>query len=65
MKHMKPITLAGLGLAAFGLAACVAARATPTAIVSGPSALSIAVASNDFGVGAPRVPFIIFKGPRR
>jgi len=45
------------------LAACQAAPpATPTAIVSGPSALSLAVAANDFAVGQPRVPFVIFVG---
>jgi hypothetical protein len=46
------------------LAACAAPAgpATPTPIVSGPSALSVAVASNDFPVGAPRVPFVLFVG---
>jgi hypothetical protein len=43
------------------------APATPTQIAatdvaSGPSALSVAVASNDFGVGSPRVPFVLFQG---
>jgi hypothetical protein len=46
------------------LAACAApgARVTPTAIVSGPSALSIAVASNDFPTGQPRIPIVLFIG---
>jgi hypothetical protein len=46
------------------LAACAAPSgpATPTPIVSGPSALSVAVASNDFPVGLPRVPFVLFVG---
>jgi hypothetical protein len=39
-----------------------AAMATPTAINSGPSALSIAVASNDFPVGNPRIPIVLFIG---
>jgi hypothetical protein len=47
------------------LAACTpstAASPTVTAIVSGPSALSLAVAANDFAVGQPRVPFVLFVG---
>jgi hypothetical protein len=47
------------------LAACAPAApapVTPTAIVSGPSALSLAVAANDFAVGQPRVPFVLFSG---
>src|SRR5688572_7969500 len=46
------------------LAACSGPSAahTPTAIVSGPSSLSIAVASNDFPTGQPRVPFVLFIG---
>lgn len=46
------------------LAACAGptAPATPTAIVSGPSALSIAVASNDFSTGQPRIPIVLFIG---
>src|SRR5262245_23497909 len=35
---------------------------TPTAIVSGPDAISVGVASNDFGVGTPRIPFVMFQG---
>ncbi len=52
-----------VGLSLF-LAACggPAAAPTATAIVSGPSALSIAVASNDFSIGRPRVPFVLFIG---
>lgn len=49
----------------FLLAAC-AAPATPlptsTAIVSGPDAISVGVAANDFGLGAPRIPFVMFQG---
>ena len=46
------------------LAACGGPAAAPTItpIVSGPSALSVAVASNDFPTGQPRVPFVLFKG---
>ena len=49
------------------VAAGCSAPAAPTVIVpatagSGPSALSVAVASNDFAVGTPRVPFVIFEG---
>ena len=49
------------------LAASCAAPATPSALTptgaaSGPSALSVAVASTDFAVGSPRVPFVIFQG---
>jgi hypothetical protein len=36
----------------------------PTAVTGGPSALSVAVASNDFGVGSPRVPFVLFEGSK-
>lgn len=68
---MKPFSLAvyptwlilRLALAAGLLAACaVPAPATPTPILSGPSSLSVAVASNDFPVGQPRVPFVLFLG---
>ncbi len=34
-------------------------------VSGGPSELQIAVATNDFAVGAPRVPFILFDGPDR
>ena len=46
------------------LVACAgpAASVTPAAIVSGPSALSIAVASNDFPTGQPRIPIVLFIG---
>ena len=65
----KLLTLLSL-LAAIGLAGCSAAPGaasapTPAGTVvspSGPSALSVAVASNDFGVGTPRVPFVLFQG---
>ena len=35
---------------------------TATVVESGPSALSVALGSNDFGVGNPRVPFVLFIG---
>lgn len=35
------------------------------AVIEGPSELQIAVATNDFAVGTPRVPFIIHDGPER
>src|SRR5260370_22904206 len=47
------------------LAGCAAPAATLPTAVSGPSAFSIAVASNDFGTGTPRVPFIVFRGAQR
>jgi hypothetical protein len=50
------ILVAGL----LALAACAPPAAT--AIVSGPSALSIAIASNDFEAGQPRVPFVLYIG---
>lgn len=34
----------------------------PTVMISGPTSLSIAVASNDFPSGQPRVPFVLFLG---
>jgi hypothetical protein len=52
-------------LSVVGLAGCDAPAATLPTPVSGPSAFSIAVASNDFGTGAPRVPFIVFRGSQR
>ncbi len=54
---------------ALGLAACTAMPTpmpvlapTVTAIVSGPSALTVAVASNDFPVGVNRVPLVLLIG---
>ncbi len=38
------------------------ATATPTPVTPGPSALSVGVASNDFPVGQPRVPFVLLRG---
>jgi hypothetical protein len=60
-------------IAAWLLSACAGSgAAAPTAppastgpqaaAAGGPSALSVAVASNDFGTGAPRVPFVLFIG---
>jgi hypothetical protein len=66
------LVLAGLVLIVL-LAGCSAPATTaptatvgaaPTAAASGPSALSVAVASNDFGAGSPRVPFVLFQGSR-
>lgn len=53
-----------LVLLAFLLAACSGSASvlTPTPSMSGPSALSVAVASNDFPTGQPRVPFVLFMG---
>jgi hypothetical protein len=58
MRYQSLLSLALL------LAACGGPSAAPTstAIVSGPSSLSIAVASNDFPIGQPRVPFVLFIG---
>jgi len=54
---------------ALGLAACTAMPTTTplvppttTAIVSGPSALTVAVASNDFPIGVSRVPLVLLIG---
>lgn len=67
---MKPLRFLCPGLAlALLLIACgptaPAAAPTSTPLVSGPSALSLAVASNDFPAGQPRVPFVIFQGTER
>ena len=35
------------------------------AVIDGPSELQIAVATNDFAVGAPRIPFILFDGTQQ
>jgi hypothetical protein len=54
-----------LALTALLLTACAVpdtSPPTPTAIVSGPDAISVGVASNDFGVGSPRIPFVMFQG---
>ena len=46
-----------------GCAGSATATEVPPATVSGgPSAMSVAVASTDFGVGSPRVPFVLFQG---
>lgn len=36
--------------------------AMPSAVMSGPSTLSVGVGSNDFEVGSPRVPFVLLRG---
>lgn len=61
-------TQATLLLAALTAVACGGARplaATPTLDARGPTELQVAVASDDFAVGQPRVPFVIFAGPER
>lgn len=68
---MKPWFLVPGLLLAMAMAGCAApgtpvavtaAGIEPTIAASGPSSLSVAVASNDFGVGSPRVPFVLFQG---
>lgn len=39
--------------------------ATEPAVVSGATEIQIAVASDDFAVGTPRIPFILFDGPQQ
>jgi hypothetical protein len=49
---------------AVSLAGCAAPTpSTPTPV--GPSAIQVAVASNDFAVGQPRLPIVLFSGPER
>ena len=57
---------------AFVIAACSSKPAQenspqtePNPAVAGPSPLQIAIASADFEVGTPRLPFILFDGPER
>jgi hypothetical protein len=64
----RPLVVIGLVLAV-ALVACAApmtptsmSTAAPAAALGGPSSLSVAVASNDFGTGSPRVPFVLFQG---
>lgn len=61
------VKLALIGAAALWLPACgspaAAPTATPTAVVVGPTAIQIAVATDDFAVGAPRIPLVLFDGP--
>lgn len=62
---LNPRPYAYILLVAFLLAACAApvtSLPTATAIESGPDAISVGVASNDFGLGAPRIPFVMFQG---
>src|SRR5205823_2889290 len=62
---MQRFRMCAMGLVIL-VAGCAApatpSAVTPTALASGPSALSVAVASNDFGTGSPRVPFVLFLG---
>jgi hypothetical protein len=62
VKHALALVMVGM-LAACGPAAAPA-MPTATVVVSGPSALSVAVASTDFSVGQPRIPFVVFRGPQ-
>ncbi|MGH2537838.1 MAG: TlpA family protein disulfide reductase [Candidatus Promineifilaceae bacterium] len=63
----------GLGGLAWLLAGCGGAgRASPaepgaTAVTpsAGPSAIQLAVVSDDFAAGRPRVPFVLFAGPQK
>ncbi len=58
----KPVVVS---LTAFLLAACQGqATATPSD-VAGPSEIQIGVATSDFPIGQPRVPFILFSGAQR
>lgn len=38
---------------------------TAAAVPGGPSELQVAVATNDFSAGTPRIPFILFDGPQQ
>ena len=58
----RTVTLLTLGVVLVACAPGTPAPVTPTAILSGPSALSLAVAANDFAVGQPRIPFVLFRG---
>ncbi len=65
-------TIAFLLYLSFVIAACSsnpiqesAQEAQPNPVVAGPSPLQIAIASADFEVGMPRLPFILFDGPER
>ena len=61
---LKKLSVWGLSLILL-LAACSpapAATPTVTAVQSDPSALSVAVASNDFPIGVTRVPLVLFIG---
>jgi len=64
VKRWIGILTMAVALVAASCAAPAAATptASPTSDGSGPSALSLAVASTDFGVGTPRVPFVLFVG---
>jgi hypothetical protein len=60
MKHLWRVAAA---IPIIALAACARATpAPPTPVTSGPSDLSVAVASDDFPTGEPRVPFVLFRG---
>lgn len=61
---MKSTTI--IVLTALLLAACGAPpTGTPAAVPSGQSDIQIAVTSNDFEAGQPRVPFVLFSGTRK
>ncbi len=60
--HTSILSFALVALTFTACAAPATTPPTPTAIVSGPDAISVGVASNDFGVGTPRIPFVMFQG---
>jgi hypothetical protein len=63
MLNARPHAHTPILFLVFLLSACAAPAApTPTTIESGPEAISVGVASEDFGVGAPRIPFVMFQG---
>lgn len=62
---MKPFVLCFVWL--LMLTACASASSTPerSTVVSGASEIQVAVAGNDFAVGAPRLPLVLYAGPER
>jgi len=63
VKHWVGMFIVVASLVAASCSApATATQIAPATAGSGPSALSVAVASNDFVVGTPRVPFVIFEG---
>lgn len=66
MKKIVLLSWLVLMLAACGGDSEPTAEPQPTEVAvvsSGPSEIQIAVATNDFAVGTPRIPFILFDGP--
>lgn len=62
---MKPFLLFLVCL--FMLTACAPSGSTPepSTAASGASEIQVAVAGNDFAVGAPRLPLVLYAGPER